>query len=108
MLVKEKLLIEIIPEEIAHVLLEDRVKFIRQTYPEKLIKQLKWREQNSPLNDTEISIEWANGDKQWWRHGELHREDGPAIVYADGKKEWYLEDQPYYSVKQWKKALREL
>jgi hypothetical protein len=26
--------------------------------------------------------------KEWWRHGDLHREDGPAVEYADGSKEW--------------------
>ena len=27
---------------------------------------------------------------QWWVNGILHREDGPAIEYNDGGKEWYL------------------
>jgi hypothetical protein len=36
---------------------------------------------------------WANGDKQWWLHGKLHREDGPAYEGADGDKEWYLHDK---------------
>ena len=42
------------------------------------------------------------GHKQWWLHGKLHREDGPAIIYADGDKEWWLngyrhrEDGPAY------------
>ena len=28
--------------------------------------------------------------KSWFRNGRLHREDGPAIEYTDGRKEWYL------------------
>ena len=24
------------------------------------------------------------------KQGELHREDGPAVIYADGKKVWYI------------------
>jgi hypothetical protein len=36
------------------------------------------------------AIEWANGSKSWWINGKLHREDGPAIEYADGDKAWYL------------------
>jgi len=36
------------------------------------------------------AIEWANGDKYWYLNGKLHREDGPAIEYADGDKQWYL------------------
>ena len=35
------------------------------------------------------AIEWKNGSKQWWIDGRLHREDGPAIEYLDGDKEWY-------------------
>ena len=30
------------------------------------------------------------GAKEWWLNGKLHREDGPAIEWADGSKEWYL------------------
>jgi hypothetical protein len=28
----------------------------------------------------------------WYRYGKLHREDGPAIVSADGVRKWYLND----------------
>jgi len=31
-----------------------------------------------------------NGNKFWYRNGEYHREDGPAIEYADGTKFWIL------------------
>jgi hypothetical protein len=34
--------------------------------------------------------EWAEGDKRWYRHGKLHRVNGPATERADGTKEWYL------------------
>ena len=32
----------------------------------------------------------ANGDKEWWLNGKLHREDGPAVEGANGDKWWYL------------------
>ena len=35
------------------------------------------------------AIEWHNGAKEWYRHGKLHREDGPAIEWFDGTKIWY-------------------
>ena len=35
------------------------------------------------------AVEWANGSKWWCRNGELHREDGPAIECVDGFKSWY-------------------
>ena len=39
------------------------------------------------------AIEWADGSKEWWFNGELHREDGPAYEDADGSREWYLNDE---------------
>jgi hypothetical protein len=36
------------------------------------------------------AIEWANGDKFWYLNGELHREDGPAYEEANGYKSWHL------------------
>jgi len=32
----------------------------------------------------------SDGTETWWLNGELHREDGPAIIYANGIKKWYL------------------
>jgi len=37
----------------------------------------------------------ADGYKYWYRNGELHREDGPAIEYANGYKYWYLNGIEY-------------
>ncbi len=36
------------------------------------------------------AVEYANGSKSWWFHGKRHREDGPAIELTDGYKSWYL------------------
>ena len=36
------------------------------------------------------AIEWADGTRAWYRNGELHREDGPAIEWADGTRQWFL------------------
>jgi hypothetical protein len=35
------------------------------------------------------AIEWLDGKKEWWYYGNLHRDDGPAIEYANGYKSWY-------------------
>jgi hypothetical protein len=29
------------------------------------------------------------GTKRWYKNGELHREDGPAVEYTNGTKHWY-------------------
>jgi hypothetical protein len=36
------------------------------------------------------AVEWADGYKAWWVNNQLHREDGPACEYADGSKYWYI------------------
>jgi len=35
------------------------------------------------------AVEWANGDKFWFLHGQCHRADGPAAEYANGYKSWW-------------------
>ncbi len=36
------------------------------------------------------AVEWANGSKSWWMHGKRHRENGPAIERTDGYKAWWV------------------
>ena len=36
------------------------------------------------------AVEWANGAKAWFINGKRHREDGPAIEDADGFKAWFI------------------
>ncbi len=31
-----------------------------------------------------------DGNKYWYLNDKLHREDGPAIEYANGNKSWYI------------------
>ena len=30
------------------------------------------------------------GTKRWYLHSKLHRQDGPAVVWADGTEYWYI------------------
>jgi hypothetical protein len=47
---------------------------------------------DNPIPDNFTGIaEWGNGEKQWYKEGNLHREDGPAIESPDGKKSWHKE-----------------
>ena len=36
------------------------------------------------------AMEWANGDKSWYLNGILHREDGTAIECSNGEKCWWI------------------
>jgi hypothetical protein len=36
------------------------------------------------------AVEFANGDKYWFLNDILHREDGPALECINGDKQWYI------------------
>lgn len=43
---------------------------------------------------------------EWWHHGKVHRLDGPAIEYYDGRKEWWVNNWPVTStIKPWAEEL---
>ena len=50
-----------------------------------------WQNKNGQLhrNDGPAVIN-ADGSKFWYQNGKLHRTDGPAVQYADGSKEWWV------------------
>jgi len=54
----------------------------------------EWTLSNGKLHRLDgPAIEWADGTKEWWVNNKRHREDGPAIEWASGKKEWYLNNK---------------
>ena len=44
------------------------------------------------MSQPELEV-YPDGVKQWYLHGKLHREDGPAVEYPDGEKFWYLNNK---------------
>ena len=44
------------------------------------------------MDDKIECVEYASGDKIWKVNGKFHRTDGPAIVWASGHKEWWIDD----------------
>ena len=42
-----------------------------------------------PHREDGPAVEFADGSKCWCRNGKIHREDGPAVEYANGSKFWY-------------------
>ncbi len=53
-----------------------------------------YRDSNNELHREDgPALIWINGDKVWWIHGERHREDGPAIIYSDDSKSYWLNDK---------------
>jgi len=57
---------------------------------------IRWYNENGQQHREDgPAIEWADGTKSWWINGRRHREDGPAIEHAkNGDKEWYINGEP--------------
>lgn len=49
----------------------------------------EWYKNGQPHREDNPAVEYSNGDKYWYVNGHLHREDGPAIEYVNGDKYWY-------------------
>lgn len=41
------------------------------------------------------AVEYADGVTAWYQNNLLHRVDGPAVEYANGSKEWYINGTEY-------------
>ena len=54
------------------------------------------------------AIEWKSGTKEWRINGKLHRIDGPAIEYSDGSKIWYINGIYYSSEEEWQQEVAKI
>ena len=41
--------------------------------------------------DNGPAILYKDGRGEWYKHGEYHREDGPAVIWGEGTQNWYLD-----------------
>jgi hypothetical protein len=53
------------------------------------------------------AVIWAHGAQRWYLNGNLHRTDGPAYIRADGTQRWFLNDRAY-TEQEWQNAVSEL
>ena len=54
----------------------------------------EWYNQNGQRHREDgPAVEYANGTKEWYINGQCHREDGQALEWADGTKYWYINGQ---------------
>lgn len=37
---------------------------------------------------------YPDGRQYWYRNGQFHRDDGPAVFYPNGMQLWYRNDKP--------------
>jgi hypothetical protein len=54
---------------------------------------IRWYRNNQRHREDGPAVICANGYKAWFRNDQYHREDGPAVIYADGSKKWYRNGQ---------------
>jgi len=56
----------------------------------------RWYNENGKLHREDgPAIEFVDGYKEWCLNGKLHREDGPAVEKSNGTKYWYLNGVNY-------------
>ncbi|HNC55211.1 MAG TPA: hypothetical protein PLP33_07195 [Leptospiraceae bacterium] len=41
------------------------------------------------------AIIWKDGTKEWWINGKRHRTNGPAIIHSGGEEEWWIDNICY-------------
>ena len=76
----------------------------------EVFEQLKYHVDVSPITGTRRyynalgqlhrvdgpAVVWYDGGtKEWWQNGQRHRIDGPAIVHANGAQEWWINGKSY-------------
>jgi hypothetical protein len=53
-----------------------------------------WKNQQGLLHREDgPAVVYSDGTREWYRNDQLHREDGPAVVFPDGRKYWYRNDR---------------
>jgi hypothetical protein len=53
-----------------------------------------WYNSNDELHREDgPAVEYANGHNFWFIKGKLHRLDGPAVDYVDGNIEWWIDGE---------------
>jgi hypothetical protein len=66
-----------------------------KTYKVKVTDKItRWYNESNQLHrENGPAIKYANGDKFYLINGKLHREDGPAVEDADGYMAYYINDK---------------
>lgn len=59
------------------------------------LARIEWKCGGRYHRDNGPAIEFANGEKHWYKEGSLHRENGPAIEKSNGHQEWFKNGKPH-------------
>jgi|JI9StandDraft_2_1071091.scaffolds.fasta_scaffold1084177_1 hypothetical protein len=55
----------------------------------------RWYKDGERHREDGPAIEYLNGTKYWYKNGNLHREDGPAVEWSNEYKEWWFNGKNY-------------
>jgi hypothetical protein len=54
-----------------------------------------WYKDGQLHRDDGPAVEQDNGTKRWYKRGKKHRDDGPAVIWPDRSKLWYQNGKPH-------------
>jgi len=54
-----------------------------------------WYKNGEAHREDGPAVLFVDVGQYWYKNGQFHREGGPAIIYADGAQAWYLDDKEY-------------
>ena len=54
-----------------------------------------WYKDGFLHRDDGPAITYPDGRQYWYKKGKYHRDDGPAIIYPDGDQRWFKDDIMY-------------
>lgn len=65
----------------------------------------KWYNDKGQLhNENGPAVMYSDGAQFWRVNGEAHRTDGPAVINPDGSQHWYINNKKYYNNRSYQKA----
>jgi hypothetical protein len=54
----------------------------------------EWRDEHGQLHRADgPAVIYPNGSQVWYLHGQRHRIDGHAVIWASGTQSWYVQGQ---------------
>lgn len=85
----------------------------------EIVDKGNWTERTEWRNEEDLihkedgpAVEWKSGEKEWYINGQIHREDGPARMGRHGYNRWYLNDVEYseeeYKTEMYSRNLKKL
>ena len=68
-----------------------------------------YNEKNKLHREEGPAMEFASGTREWYKNGNRHREEGPAREFAGGEKEYWYNNVKYPEIEtdeEWKRFVK--